>query len=158
MSDKRKPIPNLDPIFEACCDPEAVRYDLSTPFIRDGYVAATDGRIMVRQKTGSKRQDKGTPNANTIFSLTAYESEPLALVLPSNLRRHDDEGSVLLRDEPYEFSLKAKYIRLLLRHGVEEVFLPVLDEDSSITYACRFVKGEIEGLLMPAWRKDGSNV
>lgn len=38
----------LNPIFRDCCDPEAVRYDLSSPFVVGEHVYATDGRIIVR--------------------------------------------------------------------------------------------------------------
>jgi hypothetical protein len=38
----------LHPIFARCVDPEAVRFDLSRPFVVEEYVYATNGRIAVR--------------------------------------------------------------------------------------------------------------
>jgi hypothetical protein len=38
----------LHPIFTDVADPDCVRYDLSTPWRQDGYVYATDGRLLVR--------------------------------------------------------------------------------------------------------------
>lgn len=147
MSEARKPIPNLDPIFEACCGDNTGRYLLSQPFIRAGFVAATDGRIAVRQETKSKRHDKNRPAVNSLFDANKHEKNSTLLSLPDHLRGHDDEGRVVLRDEPGEFAVKAEYVRLLLRHGVKEVFLPI---PSQALRACYFTKGKIEGLLMPS--------
>jgi hypothetical protein len=38
----------LHPIFARCVDPDAVRFDLSRPFVIDEYVYATDAKIAVR--------------------------------------------------------------------------------------------------------------
>lgn len=80
----------LHPISRECLDPECVRFDLGSPFIVDGNVFATDGRIMVWtsiedrpeliQAVGAitvkgKRPSAGNLQAN-ILPLDLFEAEP----------------------------------------------------------------------------------
>lgn len=82
----------LPPIFSACVDPDAVRFDLALPFVKDGYIYATDCRIVVRVKeddraTEAVRRCKperfSVPNAADMFPadpVDLYHSEPVAFL------------------------------------------------------------------------------
>lgn len=52
-------------IFAACCADKDTRYSLSKPFVRDGYLCATDGKIAVRAPTDDPPSGKG-PNVGEL--------------------------------------------------------------------------------------------
>jgi len=53
----------IPPIFFEAVDPEAHKYDLGRPFWRDGYLYATDGRIVVRRRESLESLDPSLVNA-----------------------------------------------------------------------------------------------
>lgn len=65
MSDIPVEIVGLHPIFKDCCAPDDVesRYAISHPWIKDGWICATDARICVRQAT--TLADRPPPNGKT---------------------------------------------------------------------------------------------
>lgn len=60
------------------------RYDLHKPFVRNGWLTATDGRICVRIKTNlPDTKDINVPDINASFALcTSILSKPIGIVLP----------------------------------------------------------------------------
>lgn len=78
----------LHPIFRDCCGTENSRYDLSTPWVHDGFVYATDGRIIVCSPAnpevisafsavpvGSRR----LKDPASVYGISGFLPEPLTL-------------------------------------------------------------------------------
>lgn len=75
---------DLHPIFDASCDPEWSRNDLHRPFEVDGYIYATDGRIVVRCKatpeTAAAYSSEGRKVPRSVISLFDDKAgEPVAM-------------------------------------------------------------------------------
>jgi hypothetical protein len=76
---------NLHPIFAECCAGEDSRYAIREPWVAGGFRYATDGRIVIRQKTGdpdTPRGDRGPwPPAHSLHWDAALYS-PDAVPVP----------------------------------------------------------------------------
>lgn len=70
----------LDPLLAECTDDQDGRYTLTKPWIRNGFVYATDGRILVRQATkqADTTDDKPPGGAEHMFD----ESKPRGKSIP----------------------------------------------------------------------------
>lgn len=81
------------------CDDHSARFDLSNPYIKDGYVYATTGRIAARRKTSLDipiQRDGTFPNMEPIFRLfdESKITEPLNFRLP-HCEKCDDKRFVM---------------------------------------------------------------
>lgn len=74
-------IDTLDPIFADCVADEDGRYTLTEPWIRQGFIYATDGRIAVRQPiTQPDTTDYGSPaNAGQMFDDSKLTGKAITL-------------------------------------------------------------------------------
>lgn len=75
---------NIHPIFMDCVGKENVRYAIAHPWVSGGYRYATDGRIIVRQRTDepdSPEADgiKYPPAKNLGWDRAKYAADPLTL-------------------------------------------------------------------------------
>ncbi len=70
---------SLPLIFAACVSSESSRYGIDKPFVRDGYVCATDGRIAVRMKTQMPSTPGSTPKIEDLNWNKGYKSVPIDL-------------------------------------------------------------------------------
>jgi hypothetical protein len=146
----------LPAIFAECCDPEILRYELSEPFAEGVHAWATDGRILVRcplwaLPPGVKLK---IPKPNRLAKCTKNFSEFFAIdgdayPIPSDFEafeKCDCCGAMTIPSEdpvavgPRKF--KAKYLSLLLRHGVSTL---AISPDGS---RGRFEGDGFEGILM----------
>jgi hypothetical protein len=160
----------VPPLMSACCQNWDSRYDLKQPFVQDGFVWATDGRIMCRQSEGdfapelleSLQLDRGKlPDPNSVWSLFHSAVTPTTEIeLPKPTpclecggkeytacetclgTRINDDGMFDLE----LICLGKNYAALLYRHGVRSV---IAHDATSPVY---WKTGRIEGLLMPMQR------
>lgn len=83
MSTTDQTTDQLHPIFRECCMPEDQdwpRYDMHRPFVLNGYVYATDGRIVVRTEmpdTPDTEHIKVAPVESQPWTPDLYESQAL---------------------------------------------------------------------------------
>ncbi len=161
--------PELHPIFNDCGSKEDTRYARIEPFRSGEFIAATNGRMIVRVKSDIKAE-----NGPSLSVLTwdAARSEAITLTSPKTETCKRCVGSGMVGEEcehchesptckacrgcgdiidPINcgsFHLAGEYVQVLLKYGV--LFVEP-DKDSPQNKAVRFtVPGtEIEGLLMP---------
>jgi hypothetical protein len=159
-------------IFFECCTRMIDKYDVSRPFYRDGWLYATNGRILVRsridpQDVGDLNTGRKLPNPMRIIESTeglvgqpvplpeADEFEPCSLCDGLDNFRCPDchgEGRVLaehgvpIHDDP-EIRLAAHYVAMLRRHGVSTVNVFVSPDGTS--QQVEFEGPDFEGCLMP---------
>lgn len=70
----------LHPIFAECCAKEDGRYTYTAPFVRDGYLCATDGRILVRIKSDAAPTAGDTPPISDLgWDRASFRDVPLSL-------------------------------------------------------------------------------
>jgi hypothetical protein len=66
----------LHPIFQACCAEKKTRYVTDKPYIQDGWLYATDGRIVVRTPSSEPdTEGRGPKNTNDVFA-GDFDDEP----------------------------------------------------------------------------------
>lgn len=72
---------NLHPIFAECCAEEPTTYSIDEPFQVDGYLCATDRRIVVRMKHAGRDTPKGPSLSGLPWcgEIGKYDCDPTAL-------------------------------------------------------------------------------
>ena len=181
----------LPAIFRDCANSDNWRYpDMKRPWVSDGHVYATDGRIIVRVPiTGIdpeivdrlRPQDgqKFPRDPGSIFPVNGpHEPEPVPLPAESpdeyetcdkcggDGRAECDLGHVhdcpecdgagqcanLAQVAVGRYFMSARYVAILRRHGITEVYQPVtsgVGPRQETVGAYRFVLGDVEGMLAP---------
>ena len=80
----------LHPIFKECCLKTSTRYAMDHPFSQGGYWCATDGRILVRQKTDEPDSDGKYPDTASVWRADElYEPEPMPLDVTAECKNCD---------------------------------------------------------------------
>jgi hypothetical protein len=159
-------------IFFECCTRLSDKFDLSQPFHRDGWLYATDGRILVRsridpQDVGNLNTGRKLPNPMKLIESSdglagqpvplpeADEIEPCFLCDgPGDIRCPHCQGNgwvlawygVPIHDHP-DIRLAAHYVGMLRRHGVSTVNVYVSPDGTNLPV--KFMGPEFEGCLMP---------
>ncbi len=162
-----KPLTEIPKLLQACCDDEAILYDIGFPFVEGEFLWATDGRILARQPIEDFdpaflkgiMHDRGRlPVAATAWN--AYEDSGEWNDLPRDFRVTCDKCKGVERtectkcygersslvEEPLAVGsvlLGAHYVALLFDHGIRSVKVAGAKEPA------RFQQGRIEGIVMP---------
>lgn len=154
-------IDDLDPIFAECLPigDEDWSGRVAEPWVRAGYVYATNGQIVVRQPTSlpDTTHKRSPPDASKHFTTKQLAGNPIALLGigddPGPIECPHCGGEVPLPLKAIVLSaaltLANRYIWLLQRNGIKEVRFNVMPEGQ----ACYFAKGDIEGLVMGTKKK-----
>ena len=155
---------DIHPIFAECCSDEGAWCAVDKPFHQDGYLYATDGRIIVRKKHRRKDTPKARPasllhwpvinckKCHGKVSWVCGECRQNVFCSTCNHTYRYEKTPIDLRDEDQiveqvvsDYYLDKKYLRLLHKYDAK-VFLPI----KLLTLPSYFtVDGGIEGLLMP---------
>lgn len=150
---------SLDPIFADCVDTRGTRYGVDQPWVQDGFVYATDGKIIVRQKTRRANSRFKAPDGLMLFRSVELSSESVALpdigpeqpktLCPCCGGGFDGTDCIERKAEPVELgpglAIADRYVWLLRRHGITEI---QTDDGYSKGKRFCFRKGRIEGLVI----------
>lgn len=73
----------VPPIFAECVDPESTRYCLSAPFLQDGFLYATDGRVAVRMpwpgEWTHQAEGRAPKMADVFRDVSEFRPDPIAM-------------------------------------------------------------------------------
>jgi len=169
---KKRTIKELRELFAIFCDPAQdlarSNYDLSHPFTRDGFLAATDGRVCVRAPSMETERGIFPPVLALRWGRERYSDNPIPLPAVKEPRwikcpkcrgqykRHsctvcNDSGTSCKQfKEPVSIgdaaTLARGYVWKLRRVGISEVFVSLDRPEFNPVY---FVGAGFEGLLQP---------
>lgn len=153
---------SLDPIFKDCVAPKGWPDKIQQPWIQDGFVYATDGRIVVRQPIELSDTTHDAQDARAIFDeskpgisidLPDIGPEQPRLQCPHCKAAFTNAGCVERTPRAVELHgglfIADRFVWLLLRHGISEIRLDTARHARSPSgQRYSFCKGTIEGLLM----------
>lgn len=69
----------LPPIFAECVAEESTRYGIDRPWVRDGVVYATDGRVCVRMRIAGEDAGSGPDTSGLCWASDVYEDNATPL-------------------------------------------------------------------------------
>ncbi len=165
----------LPKLFYDACDEDSVRFDLSKPFVRDGFVWATDGRIMVRTPedrveesalASLRNGDRKLPNPHDVWRPSGSIAIDLPPSVVTEITCPKCEGEEytecyscngLRKEIVFEgvmcghVMLAPRYLACLINYGVKKVYAT-----SDPHHPVYFSDTLLEGLLMPMKQENRS--
>jgi hypothetical protein len=160
----------IPPLFLACCTNDAYKYDLSRPFVADGFLWGTDARICVRQPkqdfhpamlSGLMVGHRKIPPVNSMWDINADCERPNLFKLPEATWRvacdacggnqdvycedcDGDRWTYSCDPMPIgDLFLISHLVGLLRHHGISQV------HTGKPNQPVMFLHGRIEGMLAP---------
>lgn len=162
-----KLLTEIPKLLQECCDYENFRYDLRRPFVEEGFVWATDGKILARQPAADfdseflrdLMENRGKlPKATPVWD--AYDDSGIWDDLPKGVSIPCETCNGVERVECFDChgarreliegpcvvgvaQLMPHYVSVLLEHGIRSVKV------TGVKSPVRFQIDRIEGVLMP---------